>query len=719
MNLYRNLLLPSWGILAATGFSAILAGLAAWLLSQQPWLGVKLNINDDQSIVIDQIIKGSPAEGLLIPGDEIMALIGSDNRRFELQASDLVENLDGCTTFEQYRQALQRHETINTIIAQPEMSVQLRDGSLINLHPSSTRPLAALTYKPWLQLFIGMAGFLIATTTLLLRHNSIATQIFFIAGLSFLASAWGAAIYSGRELAIDSELARLATTAGISGAKLLAYSLVALIWLYPKPVSRFPVVSILYVLAIADILRIAFLGFDLPLHTTFIGTTAVIPLGILFSIAQWRQAKHKADHRAILKWMNLSIYIAVFLIIGTHDLPIILSITPLINVVSEYAIVVIIFLGFAFAITRYRLFDIERWWIDIWLWFFAGTLILASDFILAYVIKMNQGVALSLALILVGWLYFPLRQQVWKKLLKRKNRGIEHYLPKIVTALTRSDDNIEQLWQTLLREIFNPLSLEKHTLPLTAPAIDNDGLALLLPGSEHSDGYRLRYADKGRRLFLEEDTHLAASLFNLVFDKQRSIATYMQGVHEERKRILRDLHDDVAGRLLALKLNTNDKSTIPSINEALTALRSVIYSLNRHQDKNLGEASTRWRSDLQNLIDPSKIRLSWDIDSTLDTLPLSAHQILNLERILREAFSNAVHHSKPTEIMVRVQMEGSDLILRVENNSNINKPVCDPGNGLLNIRQRMQEMGGSMEYTNDTENTTFSLLCKMPLEHKA
>ena len=718
MNIYRNLLLPSWGILTATGLGAVMICMAAWLLVQQPWLGIKIGITEDRFIVVEHVIPGSPADGALKQGDKIVALIGNDDTRIQLQPTDLMESLDRCSTFELYRHALERHQIITSIISQAPIGIELTDGTTVTLTPSPTRALSSILPGTWLILLVGTTGFLIAATTLLLRHKSTATQLFFVSGLSFQISAWGAAIYSGRELAIDVLLARIATTSAISGAELLAISLTALIWSYPKPVSRFPSVFILYGLAIADILRIVFLAGDMPLHSLFFGTITVVPLGIIFSLIQWQQSKDKADARAILKWMNLSIYIAVLLIMGTYFIPIVIFGTPYVNIAFGHAIVVIVFLGFAFAITRYRLFDIERWWIDIWLWFFAGILILATDFVLAYAIKMNHGVALAVALIIVGWLYFPLRQAIWKKLLKRQNDRLEDYLPKIVTAIARADDNIEQLWQILLRDIFNPLTLERSELSTGAPSITDEGLTLLVPGNEDTDGYKLRYADKGRRLFLEGDMRLTESLFNLVFDKQRSFASYMRGVHEERKRIVRDLHDDVAGRLLAIKLNNHNDNSATPVNEALTALRSVIYSLNRPQEKTLGEASTRWRTDLHNLTSHGKTILTWDVDSDLDELALTPHQILNLERVIREAFTNAMRHSNPEKIVVRAYMDGSNLVLEVTNNGNNRNIDFQQGNGLLNIKQRMQEMGGSMTYVNNKKHGSFNLFCSMPMEQK-
>ncbi len=103
----------------------------------------------------------------------------------------------------------------------------------------------------------------------------------------------------------------------------------------------------------------------------------------------------------------------------------------------------------------------------------------------------------------------------------------------------------------------------------------------------------LYYADKGHRLFSNDDISLAQALFGISEKTMKQHEDYRQGMLDERKRIMRDLHDDIGGRLLTLTHNEHSDSHIAA--EALKRLREIIYSLDIEQQVTLNAAVARWR----------------------------------------------------------------------------------------------------------------------------
>jgi hypothetical protein len=81
---------------------------------------------------------------------------------------------------------------------------------------------------------------------------------------------------------------------------------------------------------------------------------------------------------------------------------------------GEASLVLLIYLGLAWG-CRYRLFNLDRWWFEALIWGLGGALVLLFDIALLW-LNASAGVALGTAVALAGWLYFPLRQWLWRRL---------------------------------------------------------------------------------------------------------------------------------------------------------------------------------------------------------------------------------------------------------------------------------------------------------------
>jgi signal transduction histidine kinase len=115
-----------------------------------------------------------------------------------------------------------------------------------------------------------------------------------------------------------------------------------------------------------------------------------------------------------------------------------------------------------------------------------------------------------------------------------------------------------QLLARLLGDLFEPL--EMHPLPTAAhrARVVRGGAALVVrldgpdTGATPTQALALRFAQRGQRLFTQDDARLA----DRVGDQLRRAVAYDQAVergrHEERLRIAQDLHDDIGARLLTL-----------------------------------------------------------------------------------------------------------------------------------------------------------------------
>src|SRR5690606_22490052 len=82
-------------------------------------------------------------------------------------------------------------------------------------------------------------------------------------------------------------------------------------------------------------------------------------------------------------------------------------------------------------------------------------------------------------------------------------------------------------------DAFRPLSITAAT-DVQDPSLIDDGLALAVPGVGGLPGYRLDYADGGRKLFSLRDADLAVELTTMLANALESREAYEKGLAAER-----------------------------------------------------------------------------------------------------------------------------------------------------------------------------------------
>lgn len=173
----------------------------------------------------------------------------------------------------------------------------------------------------------------------------------------------------------------------------------------------------------------------------------------------------------------------------------------------------------------------------------------------------------------------------------------------------------------------------------------------------------------------------------------------------ERRRIARDLHDDLGQHLLALSMD------LRALAERHAALSPPLTRLDQH----IQHASRAMRSIVRDL-QPEALesglrgavqqqveqfsRLS-GIPCRLDAEPAAfgagddgmQHTVY---RVLQESLSNIVRHAQASEVCVGIRRQQHSLSLTVRDNG-VGLPPAPRGGGLRGIAQRVAEAGGRFE----------------------
>lgn len=687
---------------------SLLVGLSVVLHAlSMPRLGLTFQLGEAGQMQVADVDAYSPNAGRIAPGAVITHFVttsGSLPARAEL----LVEEPDTLPTFAAYNTFMHQQGQLAGALQQDRLAVVLADGRQVELASRPAR-LHDLSWLFWFQLFVGVGGVLTgALVWALSPAPSAATRLYLLTGLGYLVFAPSAGIYSTRELALPTADFRLLSITNHAGALFFTASLTSLLWVYPRRLGGLWVPSLSYAAALAVwLLDATQAGGDPGLF--HFGVLIVFALSFVFAGMQWWQTRRHPADRAALRWFLLSIYLATGLFAGTIIIPAALNLPLPASQGVMFGAFLIMYWGLALGVVRYRLFQLEAWWYTVWAWFLGGVAVVVVDVLLLSFLSVPQGMALSLSVAIVGWLYFPVRQKLWEWLGNPRQHTLQQWLPDVLPLLIQTnigeatESRLRERWPDILQAVYQPLQISSDGTALQendTARVSENGLALLVPDLRHSGHtLRLQHAGNGSRLFTPQDIDTLAAvrnLFALALDMFRARDT---GAQVERERIARDIHDDLGAKLLTL-LHKSHTDHQPLVREAIRDTRDLLHMLN-FRDIVLGEAIMKWRHEIQERTAAQQVTLNWDnrLEEELGNT-LSSRQHANLTRVLREAVSNALRHSDASEITVTMTCKEGQLVFAVQDNGTAGDPAAwqDSGRGLAIMRARMAELDGEARW---------------------
>jgi PAS domain S-box-containing protein len=193
-----------------------------------------------------------------------------------------------------------------------------------------------------------------------------------------------------------------------------------------------------------------------------------------------------------------------------------------------------------------------------------------------------------------------------------------------------------------------------------------------------------------------------------ITERKRAEAEKAQ-LQAEKERILKDLHDGIGGlttniNLLAELARASENvteikrslGTIAELSrESLSEIRGFLQSLDP-RDLGWPAIGAEFRHLGNTLIEPHQIRFTITLSLPEEGGMTSSLVALNLFRIYKEALVNIVKHAKATEVFVSLGVEQGRLTLEVRDNGVGLSPTRGRGRGLLNMRSRAEEIGGTL-----------------------
>lgn len=202
-------------------------------------------------------------------------------------------------------------------------------------------------------------------------------------------------------------------------------------------------------------------------------------------------------------------------------------------------------------------------------------------------------------------------------------------------------------------------------------------------------------------------------------------------LERERALIARDIHDDLGAGLTQLVLQgevaqtefpegsaarerlnqLSDKARVVS-----HSLEEVLWAVNSKRDT-LRDFTSYLCKYAQTFLSATPIRCRLDVQSEMPASGFDLPVRRSLFLAVKEALNNAVKHSGAGELFLRIHREGDCVIVRVEDNGQgFDAMLQTEGNGLVNMKQRLAEMGGSCRFFTEP-GAGCRVEFKMPLAH--
>jgi signal transduction histidine kinase len=205
-----------------------------------------------------------------------------------------------------------------------------------------------------------------------------------------------------------------------------------------------------------------------------------------------------------------------------------------------------------------------------------------------------------------------------------------------------------------------------------------------------------------------------------------------RALEKERSRIAKDIHDYLGASLTRIMLLSQSNSTeledsrqiaahlekiYLTARELTRAMDEIVWAVSPHHDT-LDSLVTYLGKFAQDFLSVAKIRCRLDVPMQLPVWPLTAEMRHNLFLAFKEALNNVVKHASATEVHISLVLAESNFFLSVEDNGKSFDPASSggtaAGNGLTNMRKRMEAIGGKCQIDSVTgKGTTVKFIVRL------
>lgn len=200
------------------------------------------------------------------------------------------------------------------------------------------------------------------------------------------------------------------------------------------------------------------------------------------------------------------------------------------------------------------------------------------------------------------------------------------------------------------------------------------------------------------------------------FEQLRALAGRLQSIREEeRKRVAREIHDQLGQSLTAIKLDvsslihemqedqgrqsTRTHTILTLVDETIRSVRRIATELRPGMLDDLGLVATlEWAGEEFGTRTGTQCRL----DLPSDDIVVDPETAVAIFRIFQETLTNVARHANAKEVKARLAVEDGNLTLEVhDDGTGIPREKLQKGRslGILGMRERATLLGGDLSIT--------------------
>lgn len=306
---------------------------------------------------------------------------------------------------------------------------------------------------------------------------------------------------------------------------------------------------------------------------------------------------------------------------------------------------------------------------------------------------------------LMGFAVLAAGRLVWHFARQRETRWIESAMLTVLTTALVLD---------ALSQWFPEWRLREGNLLNAAPF-----LLLAMTAAFLARNFRLFQSQGTLNAMLQAKvTQREAELVEAAVREQALVRA--QAHDEERRRIMRDLHDGLGSQLMTMMLTARlGEADPPKVAEGLQGvideMRLMVDSMDS-VGESLESALATFRARIQPRVEAAGFAFHWRQNETLPAPDLGPRDVLQVFRIMQEAVTNALRHSGGSAIAVEVAAAEADgVAITIADNGKGGAQSGEAGRGLANMKNRARALGADYALTStSSEGTRVTLTLRQP-----
>lgn len=195
-----------------------------------------------------------------------------------------------------------------------------------------------------------------------------------------------------------------------------------------------------------------------------------------------------------------------------------------------------------------------------------------------------------------------------------------------------------------------------------------------------------------------------------------------QALENERKRISKDIHDELGANLTRIailseiskndpgasnKLQANLEKIAETARTTIDSMSEIIWAINP-QNNTLDNLSAYLRKCAATVFEMTPVQCHLDFPETVPDHPISAEFRRHIFMVVKETMHNIVKHAQATKMEMQLIAIDHTLEIRIQDNGRGFTPetLSTSGNGLRNMSKRMEEMGGKLDIQSQPQQGT-------------